>query len=178
MEIKVVQRRKEWGDELQMYVVGKVQHLSRYYDGVISVDIIFDAEGERAICELVAHLARKKIVKAREESIEMHAAVDGAIDKLKRQLGRYKSQLREDTHHRGKRNAQPEMILEELSDTQRLRIRRTTPLWQKPMTPEEAALRLDSSPRNFIVFYDSERQKFSVIHRLKDGSYELIEPQY
>ena len=178
MEIKVVQRRKGWGDELQEYVVAKVQHLSRYYDGVLTVDIVFDAEGERQICELVAHLARKKIVKASEESAEMRAAVDGAVDKLKRQLGRYKSQLREDTHHRGKRSAQRAMAPEEMLDAQGLRIRRTRPLWQKPMTPEEAAIKLDSLPRDFIVFYDSERQKFSVIHRLKDGSYELIEPQY
>lgn len=178
MEIRVVQRRKEWGAELQEYATNKVQHLSRYYDAIISVDIVFDVERELQICELMAHLARKKIVKARGESGDLRASIDAAIDKLKQQLRRYKSKLREHKHVREEPAPQDEAGLDSWPSAQSPRIRRTLPLARKPMTPEEAALHLDSSPRGFLVFMDTERQKFSVIHRLDDGTYELIEPQY
>lgn len=178
MEIRVVQRRKEWGEELQEYATNKVQHLSRYYDAIISVDIVFDVERERQICELMAHLARKKIVKARGESGEMRASIDGAIDKLKEQLRRYKSKLREHKHLRDKAIPEADVGLDSWPSVPGLQIRRTLPTVRKPMTPEEAALHLDSSSRGFLVFMDSERQKFSIIHRLGDGTYELIEPQY
>jgi putative sigma-54 modulation protein len=178
MEIRVVQRRKEWGFELQEYATDKVQHLSRYYDAIISVDIVFDVERERQICELMAHLARKKMVKARGESSDLRASIDSAVDKLKQQLRRYKSKLREHTHVREEQTPQSEASPDSWPSDQAPRIRRTLPVVRKPMTPEEAALHLDSSPRGFLVFMDAERQKFSVIHRLDDGTYELIEPQY
>lgn len=178
MEIRVVQRRKEWGAELQEYATNKVEHLSRYYDAIISVDIVFDVERERQTCELMAHLARKKIVKARGESNDLRASIDAAIDKLKQQLQRYKSKLREHTHLREEQIPQDEVAPDSGASAQAPRIRRSLPLVRKPMTPEEAVLHLDSSPRGFLVFMDAERQKFSVIHRLADGTYELIEPQY
>ena len=177
MEIKVVERHREWGAEIRDHAIAKVRSLSHYYDGIISVDIVFDLAGERQSCELIAHLARKKIVKAREEADEIYAAVDGAAAKLKRQLRRYKSRLRDNKRARDPVPAAelgPEDGAAELGP----RIRRTSLSLNKPMTPKEAVLKLDSSPQGFLLFLDAERQKLSVLWRLDDGNYELIEPEY
>ncbi|HEX8097791.1 MAG TPA: sigma 54 modulation/S30EA ribosomal C-terminal domain-containing protein, partial [Pyrinomonadaceae bacterium] len=46
----------------------------------------------------------------------------------------------------------------------------------KPMTAEEAAMRLSEEAAQFLVFRDSETQRIGVVYKRKDGNYGLIEP--
>jgi putative sigma-54 modulation protein len=46
----------------------------------------------------------------------------------------------------------------------------------KPMSVEDAALRLGSGPDNFVVFRDAESDSVSILYRRKDGNFALIEP--
>jgi putative sigma-54 modulation protein len=46
----------------------------------------------------------------------------------------------------------------------------------KPMTSDEAALRLDGDENQFLVFRNADNQKISVIYKRKDGNYGLIQP--
>lgn len=46
----------------------------------------------------------------------------------------------------------------------------------KPMTDEEAALRLDGDENQFLVFRNADNQRISVIYKRKDGNYGLIQP--
>ncbi len=43
------------------------------------------------------------------------------------------------------------------------------------MTAEEAALRIESSEEEFVVFRDSGTEKISVLYRRRDGNFGLIE---
>lgn len=160
-------------EALRRHVVSKVEHLDRYFDGIISVEVVLESEKARQICELVAHLIRKKVLKASAEAQDMHAAVDNAIDKLKTQLSRYKSRLKE---NRPKTKAK-EIPLE--GDHQPRELQRVQVFLKKPMTPEEAILQLESyQKKDFLIFMDAEREALSVLRRLSDGRYELLEPVY
>ena len=88
-------------DALRAYAVEKASHLGHYFDRIIGIDIVLDSQKERQICELVAHLIRKKRVKASAEADDLYAAIDAAVDKLKKQLIRFKERLQE------KRTAEP-----------------------------------------------------------------------
>ena len=46
----------------------------------------------------------------------------------------------------------------------------------KPMTAEEAALRLSSDPDQFMVFRDADTDRVGVLYKRADGNYGLIEP--
>jgi len=46
----------------------------------------------------------------------------------------------------------------------------------KPMTAEEAALRLSGETDQFLVFRDADTERLGVIYKRKDGNYGLIEP--
>lgn len=160
-------------DALRDYAVSKVEGLSRYFDGIISVDIIMDVEKERQIVEMIAHLIKKKIVKATEESPDMYTSIDAAVNKLKTQLRRYKGRLKD------KRLYNKEISGEERSEREdQRRIIRTELFLKKPMTPEEAVIQLESFQRDFLIFMDSEQDKLCIMHKRSDGNYELIEPKY
>jgi putative sigma-54 modulation protein len=46
----------------------------------------------------------------------------------------------------------------------------------KPMTAEEAALRLSGESAQFLVFRDADTERLGVIYKRNDGDYGLIEP--
>ena len=164
---------------LNKYAVSKVEALSRYFDGIISADIVMDVEKERQIVEIVAHLVKRKVVKASAESDDMYASIDAAVDKLKQQLRKYKDQLRE---KRSARQAAAEARRRTLTDAQPTsedNIIRTKVYLRKPMTLEEARLQLEANTeRDFLIFVDAESEGLQILHRHKDGHYELLEPVY
>ena len=48
----------------------------------------------------------------------------------------------------------------------------------KPMSAEEAAIQLDDSLHEFLVFHDSSSQRVSVLYKRKDGNFGLIAPEW
>jgi ribosome hibernation promoting factor len=46
----------------------------------------------------------------------------------------------------------------------------------KPMTAEEAALRLSDETDQFLVFRDADTNRVGVLYKRRDGNYGLIEP--
>jgi len=173
MKITVAERHVSVSEALRTHAVAKVEHLSRYFDGIISVDVVLEAEKERQICELVAHLIKKKVLKASAEAEELHAAVDLAVDKLKTQLSRFKGRLRE------KRTKGKALEVSSQTDHPTRELQRIQVFLKKPMTPEEAILQLESyQKKDFLIFMDAEREALSILRRLSDGRYELLEPVY
>jgi putative sigma-54 modulation protein len=67
--------------------------------------------------------------------------------------------------------------LRESGDHNRPRIIKTNNLPIRPMSIEEAALRLEDSKNEFIVFRDLDTDKISVIYKRRDSNLGLIAPQ-
>jgi putative sigma-54 modulation protein len=67
--------------------------------------------------------------------------------------------------------------LREAGDDNRPRIIKTNNLPIRPMSIEEAALRLDDSKNEFIVFRDLDTDKISVIYKRRDNNIGLIAPE-
>lgn len=172
MKVKIVERHTGSSDMLREYVLNKTEGLNRYFDRIISIDVVLSVEKERQIADFHAHLTNKKLIKAQEESSDMYASVDKAIDKLKRQLVKYKDHLND----RGSNVSVHEVDDSEQASLHR-EIIRTRTYFQKPMTPEEAALQLDALEKSFLVFIDAETNEVSVIYHRQDGDYGLIEPR-
>ena len=52
---------------------------------------------------------------------------------------------------------------------------RSARLAVKPMSAEEAALKIETTEDEFVVFRDSGTEKISVLYRRRDGNFGLIE---
>jgi len=171
VKVRIVERYNSDSDTVKQYVLKKVDGLSRYFDQIVSIDAILEVERGRHKVELVGHLVNRKIVKAEAQTGDMYASVDQAIDKLQRQLVRYKEQLRVERKG-GKPEATPPR-----SDPEAIKIVRMETYFRKPMSPEEAALQLEASGRDFLVFFNAEDDSPAVIFRRGNGEYGLILPR-
>jgi len=174
MKVKIAERHTAQSDALRVYVIEKTEVLERYFDRIISVDVILSVEKERQIADFHAHLTNRKIIKAHEESPDMYTSIDKAIDRLKRQLVKYKDHLRETRHREMGESSKTESVAGKVDHKD---ILRTDIHFHKPMTPEEAALQLDAVEKGFLVFINSETDQVSIIYHRRNGHYGLIEPR-
>jgi putative sigma-54 modulation protein len=173
MKIKIAERHTSASGSLRSYVVEKTEALEKYFDRIISVDVVLSVEKQRQIADFHAHLTNKKVITAREESADMYASIDTAVDRLKRQLVKFKDQL-QGVKDRTGASSQASDDAEAKAERQ---IVRTEAYFRKPITAEEAALQLDAIDKSFLVFIDVETDEVAIIYQRRDGDYGLIEPR-
>src|SRR5215213_319933 len=166
--------------------LAKIQ--DKLFSDVIDVRVVLQVEKYRNICEILI-VGKEHDVKTVQESDEsMQDAVNSAIDHLKRQAQKNRKKIRD--HHRREGNGRKENVnewavqvlepgnLRETGDDNRPRIVKTNNLPIRPMSIEEAALRLDDSKNEFIVFRDLDTDRVSVIYKRKDDNLGLIAPEF
>lgn len=161
----------------------------RLFSDVIDVRCVLQVEKYRNICEILI-AGKEHDVKAVQESDEsMQDAINAAIDHLKRQAQKNRKKIRD--HHRKDGNQVKVkssvtewavQVLEpgrlrETGDHNRPRIIKTNNLPIRPMSIEEAALRLEDSKNEFIVFRDLDTDKISVMYKRRDDNLGLIAPE-
>lgn len=177
MKVKIEERHMEQSEPLREYAISKAGELEKFFDGIISVEVTMDVEKERRTVKIFAHLINKKIVKASAESDDMYVSIDSAIDKIERQLKKYNEKLKD--KHKGEIDKD---FTPSDPDTgtsgEDLDIIKTDIYFKKPMSPDEAALQLDSYHQDFLVFLNSTNDKVNIIYQRGDGQYGLIEPQF
>ena len=160
---------------------------TRLFSDVIDVRCVLQVEKYRNICEILI-VGKEHDVKAVQESDEsMQDAINAAIDHLKRQAQKNRKKIRD--HHRKDGNDVKSSVTEwavqvlepgrlrESGDHNRPRIIKTNNLPIRPMSIEEAALRLEDSKNEFIVFRDLDTEKISVIYKRRDDNLGLIAPE-
>jgi len=177
MKVKIEERHMEQSDPLREYAISKAESLQKFFDGIISVEVTMDVEKERRLVTVFTHLINKKVLKASAESDDMYVSIDSAMDKLERQLKKFKEKLKD--KHKGDVDSLKGLAFDISSENDDGReIIKTDIYLKKPMAPDEAALQLDSYNRNFLVFVNSESDKVNIIYHRDDGQYGLIDPQF
>jgi len=176
MKVKIEERHMEQSDPLREYAISKAESLQKFFDGIISVEVTMDVEKERRMVTVFAHLINKKVAKASAESEDMYVSIDSAMDKLERQLKKAKEKLKD--KHKGELDEEGSISSKYFSsDEDQRKIVKTDIYFKKPMTPDEAAMQLDSYQQDFLVFVNSNNDQVNIIYQRDDGQYGLIDPQ-
>ena len=166
----------------------------KLFDDVIDIRVVLQVEKYRNHCEILI-VGKEHDVKSTQSSDEsMPDAINAALDHIKRQAQKNREKIRD--HHRdaGSRSKtdvtdwtvnviEPGRIREAAlagSDggSSAPRIIKTNNLQIRPMSIEEAALRLDDSKNEFIVFRDLDTDRVSVIYKRRDNNLGLIAPEF
>lgn len=168
----------------------KVSKLTKYFDHIIDVDVEFSHEkgktGMPLLVEITLH-ASGRLIRSEVEEKEPIAALDKAIEKLERQLKKYKGRLRE---RRFKRNEikeaallLPSLVAEGNDDGDVAAGSGATPVVRtkrfplKPMDIEEAVMQSELLGHHFFVFLNEDSENINVLYKRKDGSFGLIVPE-
>jgi putative sigma-54 modulation protein len=180
MEVTLLGRGMQVTDRLREYVETKVSRLDRYLSTVTEARMELATESTRSqedsqVAQLTIR-TKGMLLRSEERSGDIYTSVDMVMDKMRRQISRYKSKRRSRF-----RNAQAEPLeetMEELEeDVEPGRIVRTKQFRVAPMGPEEAIEQMELLGHTFFVFYNADIGQINVVYRRRDGDYGLIQPE-
>jgi putative sigma-54 modulation protein len=99
MNLNITGHHIEVTPALRDYVSGKVEKVIRHFDQVTSVHVILSVEKLVQKAEITLHVKGKDIY-ADSSDTDLYAAIDLLIDKLDRQVQKYKSKQNDHGHSR------------------------------------------------------------------------------
>jgi putative sigma-54 modulation protein len=164
MPTGIIGRNFEVTPDIRALIDKKLSRIiNKLFDDVIDIRCVLQVEKYRYICEILI-VGKEHDVKAVQESDEsMKEAINLTVDHLKRQAQKNRKKIR-DHHRKDGNHAKADRVtdwtvqvlepgrLRHAGDHNRPRIIKTNSLPIRPMSIEEAALRLDESKNEFIVF--------------------------
>ncbi|MEA3464707.1 MAG: ribosome-associated translation inhibitor RaiA [Thermodesulfobacteriota bacterium] len=180
MNVSVTFRHMDTSEPVRDYVEEKLARLSKYIDEPIDTQVALTVEKKIRHKAVVTLVAKGVTVKASAEVIDdMYAAIDAVVDKLERQLKRYKEKLKRHTTRKGREHNITKTVFEADSvdeEGTEPQVIRSHSFSMKPMSVDEAVMQMDLLHKEFLVFSDDTNANVNVIYRRKDGNYGLIVP--
>ena len=182
MELTIKGKNVEITDRLRDYVEKKIGKLDRYLPTISDAWVELSTEGtkaaqDRQVCQITVR-SNGTILRAEERSDDIFFSIDTVLDKMYRQIARYKGKRQ--NRWRGASAPQLEPLPIEIEDEyedEQVRIVRVKQFPITPMHPEEAVEQMELLGHDFFVFFNGDEGKINVLYRRKDGNYGLLQPE-
>ena len=177
MNITFTGRQTEFSAELKGLVQERVRKLERLFGEIVEAHVILTAVRHRFQSEIVLH-ARSHTLSGDAETTAARASLQAALEKIEKQARRVKEKWT------GRRKRIGKSLLEQRRRSEpaapesedRPRVIASDGFSKKPITVDEAAMKVQESERGFLVFRNADTLQISVIYRRKDGNFGLIQP--
>jgi putative sigma-54 modulation protein len=171
MRVTVKGKNVDVTDPLQRYAEKKVEKLEKYFHSIKEAVVTQSTQRNWHIVEVTLE-GDGILLRGEERSDNMYASIDQVVEKLERQVKRFKGKLIDRVHP----ESPPKEILAAAAE-ELPKIVRTKRVALDPMAPEEAATQMELVNHDFYVFLNSETDVVNVIYKRQDGNYGLIEPK-
>lgn len=166
---------------LRDFVEEKLSRLEKYFDAQLTSEIsvtLHVVKGEHRV-EVTIPLPGV-LLRAEERSADMYASIDDVIDKLERQIRKFKTKVNRKFRVEGGIRG---LFKEDIAGNGAVRVEEEDPLELvktkkfdfKPMDVEEAILQMNLIGHSFYVFANSLTKEVNVVYKRSDGRYGLIE---
>ena len=186
-KIETVARNMRLTDNVREYVEKKASKLERHLQEIDEIRVELShiksarSAQDRQVAQITVH-GKGFLLRTEERGEEIHAAFDAALDKMQRQMERYKGK-RSKSRNRGDGKTLGTVMAEE-EDTEAQPeadmpvIVRRKKFALTPMDENEAIEHMQLLGHEaFFVFFNFNTDSVNVIYRRRDGTYGLIEPE-
>ena len=174
MKIKIIGKELKITEALNDYVEKKLERIDKYFEDA-EADVTLKTEKNEQIAEICV-ISQGEKYRAVTEDKDLYASIDKDIDILEGQIRKVKTKKEKMMKDGSIKNM--EIATDKVAEITN-EIIKTSYYEIKPITPEDAVLKLQEKPsHNFLTFINVETGKVNVIHKLKDGkNYGLVEPE-
>lgn len=194
MKIVIEGKNIELTGAIKEYINEKLKKLANHYEHIIKghevkvkLSVLKNPRIPNNNITEVTIFLDGKIIRSEHASEDMYASIDLVVDKLNRQIEKYKAKVyRSLQPHKERPLPNPELssaLIEPANDKvlptkqQDGKIIKTKKFRIHPMTLEEATTQLDLISHDFYVFINEKTNKINIIYKRKDGNYGLIDPE-
>lgn len=192
MQITVSGKGVDIGESFRAHVQAQIdEHVHKYIDRVTSVQVVASREAHLFRVDITGNLGTHAgfVVRARGQSADVYAAFDEALEKISKQLRRYKRKIT--NHHK--------LGHEPLPETRRIRgVKRVLPpeigereedeksaavvIAEKPteietLTVSQAVMKMDLQDLPALMFFNKAHGGLNVVYRRVDGNISWVDPE-
>lgn len=160
---------------LKEYVEKRIGKVTRYFDTVGEITVILTVEKSRHIVEVTVPL-NGMLLRGEESTTDMYASIDLVIDKLEKQIEKYKTKLARKLRS-GILKPDAASVSTPALDSDDFPLVKTKRFAVKPMDVQEAIMQMNLINHDFFVFTNADTEDVNVVYRRRDGAYGLIEPE-
>jgi putative sigma-54 modulation protein len=174
MQFSVTARNLEITPALRAYTEEKLSRLTRYLENIVTIHVVLSVNKHRQTAEVTLRV-RELTIRAEEESDDLYSSIDLVVEKLERQILRYKERILAHAVRGGNRGGRTASAAPVMAEEPR--VVKTKRFAVKPVGVDEAILQMNLLGHNFYVFRNATTEDVNVIYRRRDGHYGLIEPE-
>jgi putative sigma-54 modulation protein len=179
MQVTVTFRHFEANDAMKDYAREKILKLKKYLERPVEARVVLSVEKFRNTAE--GNITGDGYtISGMEKTDDMYSAIDKLVSKLERQIVKHRGKTkprRSSASPQNLRYATNDLASEGSGMPHERQIIRSDEHSAKPMSLDEAILRLNAGENDFFVFINSDSGSINVVYRRKDGNYGLIEPE-
>lgn len=179
MQANITARNIKLTKDLAEYVNRKINRLTKYVRNIVNADVKLTVEKYRHIAEIIVN-AEKNVFTAKEVSDDMYAAIDLVMDKLERQVIKFRERRKE--HHKGRDEEAELSIFSRFWDSDSCEgmseITAIKQIHVKPATCGQAIDDLKSQNTSFYVFLNEDTNKLNILFKRENNSFGLLELNY
>ena len=183
MRLDITGRHVVVTPNLRQLITNRLKTLQRVLnDAAVSALVIVTKEKYRHKVEMLIHARGDHTLSGMGEGNSWPLAIRQASQKIEQQAKKLKGKW-DDRRRKGATRRTPQALNAMGGDgagavtaASEPRIVRASRYPVKPMSVEDAALRLDDGADTFLVFRNADDDALSILYRRKDGNLGLIEP--
>lgn len=175
MKCSVTFRHMKSTAALKEYAEEKIDKISKLIErgGEAQVTLSTAKHVKTAHIELITDGSLR--LRGVDSSEDMYAAIDNAVERIVRQVKRYRQKIKNHREPQQGRELPHQVLTVDADEPKVPEIVRTETIVAREMNVEEAVMRLDLLNSEFLVFTNALTHQVNVVYRLPDGQYGLIE---
>ena len=177
MEVTVRGKNIEVTPALVEYTQKKLGKLAKFFDKATEAQVFLSVTREDHVVEVTVNV-EGLILRGEEATGDMYASIDLVVEKLEKQVAKYKTRLNKSLRKRGVRMINENWWCRIAGEEEEARVVKTKRFAWKPMSLEEAILQMNLLGHDFFVFTNADTETVNVIYKRRDGDYGLIEPEF
>ena len=175
MDIKVFGKNLEVTDALRDYAEKKVGKIAKFFAQPPTALVTLSIERGIHVVDITISI-NGLLLRGEEKSGDMYSSVDGAVEKIERQIHKYKTKINRKIREEYRIISPiPAGTVEVTAEPKIVRTKRFA---IKPMSAEEAVMQMELLGHDFFVFFNPDLEEVNVVYKRKDGNYGLIEPEF
>jgi len=185
MRIQVNGKHIDVGESLTSHVEAHlVESVSKYSERPVEAIVTFSKDRHEFVADATVHLSTGLTTKAKGRATDIYEAFEGCLERMEKQLRRYKRRLKD--HHKERTNpieafaAQYHIIdrpaEEDEPESLKPVIVAEMPTEVKTLSVGEAVMQLELDGANVLVFRNENHGTINVVFQRDDGNVGWIDP--
>lgn len=181
MQIQVTGIHLDVGDALRTHVLDQfTASVGKYFDQPVDGHVTFAKQGHEFRADCSVHLSSGMTLQSQDQSGDVYASFDGAVEKLEKRLRRYKRRLK--NHHNSPKSELPALDVpsfilaasegedDDANDTNEAPVIVAEGTTSVPvLSVSDAVMQLDITDAPFVMFRNGP-SGLNIVYRRPDGN--------